>query len=155
MRPVFKNGNAVSSLIDGEVDYLIHVTNSKRKMASGIAKEVRSRVPEAYNVYMREQELGKIGQVSVANRVFNMTAQERFGYDGRRYLDYGALAVCLLKVKDDILSIEDTEDVSTIKIGLPHYMGSDRAGGDWGIVMELVCGILGENFQLVVYKLGE
>jgi O-acetyl-ADP-ribose deacetylase (regulator of RNase III) len=47
----FKKGNAVSALIDGEVDYLLNCVNCQGKYASGIAKEIRERIPSAYRRY--------------------------------------------------------------------------------------------------------
>ncbi len=44
-------------------------------------------------------------------------------------------------------------NVKNWKMGIPHYLGSGLAGGDWDTVLELVMGILGKNFQIVVYKL--
>ncbi len=153
MRPIFKTGNVVSAVLTHEVDYMLHVTNSQRVMGSGVAKEVRDRIPEAYEAYMDKQEKGSIGYVSKGGYVYNMTAQQYYGYDKRRYLDYGALAECLFEVREDLKKVTIMRKV--FKIGIPHYMGSALAGGDWDTVLELVMGILGKNFQIVVYKLEE
>ncbi len=153
MRPIFKTGNVVSAVLDHEVDYMLHVTNSQRVMGSGVAKEVRDRIPEAYEAYMDKQEKGVIGTNTSGGNVVNMTAQQYYGYDKRRYLDYGALAECLFKVREDLKMLPVMRKVW--KIGIPDHMGSDRAGGDWDTVLELVMGILGKDFQIVVYKLEE
>ncbi len=151
MRPIFKTGNVVSAVLDHEVDYMLHVTNSQRVYRSGVAKEVRDRIPEAYEAYMATQVKGTIGCVTKGGYVYNMTAQEYYGYDKKRYLDYGALAECLFTVREDLKQVTVMRKVW--KIGIPHYLGSGLAGGDWDIVLELVMGILGKNFQIVVYKL--
>lgn len=153
MRPIFKAGNVVSAVLDHEVDYMLHVTNSQRVMNSGVAKEVRNRIPEAYEAYMATQVKDETGCVTKGGYVYNMAAQQYYGYDKRRYLDYGALAECLFKVREDLKKVTILRKV--FKIGIPHHMGSDRAGGDWDTVLELVIGILGKNFQIVVYKLEE
>lgn len=153
MRPIFKTGNVVSALLDKEVDFIIHVTNAQLVMGSGVAKEIRDRIPAAYRVYMENQVKGETGTVTSDSGVFNMTAQKYYGYDGKRYLDYGALVECLFNVRAELAPLPTLRKV--IKVGLPHHMGSDRAGSDWNIVMELVHGILGKNYQLVVYKLEE
>lgn len=152
MKPIFKQGNAVTALLDREVDFLIHVTNAQLKMGSGIAKEIRERVPSAYESYMDNQIKDITGCISGADGVINMTAQRYYGYDGKRYINYGDLVECLIKTKQRLL-VETGMLRKVVKIGLPDHMDSDRAGGDWDVVMELVEGILGKSFQLVVYKL--
>lgn len=151
MRPIFKTGNVVSAVLDHEVDYMLHVSNSQRVMRSGVAKEVRERIPKAYEAYMDSQGKGVTGVISYGDYVFNMTAQRCYGYDSKRYLDYGALAECLFKVREQLKHLKTFRKV--YKIGIPYKMGSDRAGGDWDTVLELVMGILGKDFQIVVYKL--
>lgn len=145
----YKNGNAVSALIDGEIDVLLHVCNNKGVMGSGIALEIKNRIPNAYRAYitsdisMGDISLGYLprgSQVVVAN----MVAQDGYG-EGIRHLNYGALADCL----DRVSSISYKDDY---KIGLPYKMGADRAGGDWEIVLELVEYFL-QDFNVVVYKL--
>lgn len=142
------DGNAVSALLNGDVDFLIHVSNCQGRFNSGVAKEVRERVPNAYLDYMNYHRGNNgglvLGEVSGSDGVINLHAQEYYGYDGKRYLNYGALSKCLSWVN---LSVE-----SGTKIAVPYKMGSDRAGGDWEIVKELVEFYL-SDFDIVYYKL--
>lgn len=154
MSVTFKKGNAVSALIDGEIDCLLHVCNNKGVMGSGIALEIKNRIPDAYQGYKSSQiannmklDLGSIsfGWVTDARGKFvcNMVAQD--GYGGRfiKHLNYGALAECLSKF---------SKGMNPIVIGLPYKMGADRAGGDWNIVLELVEYYL-KDFEVIVYQL--
>ncbi len=146
----FKKGNAVSALIDGEVDVLIHVCNNKGVMGSGIALEIKNRIPDAFVAYKEiPSALGsctfgwnKPHEDSVKGMVVNMVAQDGYG-QGVRHLNYGALASCLDKVS--VLS-------KRLRIGLPYKMGADRAGGDWNIVLEMVEFLL-KDFNVTVYEL--
>jgi len=145
------NGNVVSALLNGEITTLLHVTNCQGVMGSGIAKQIKDRVPTAYKAYMKHKPtLGGHSWASVDGAivnicgVYNLNAQEFYGYDKKRYLNYGALATCLEAVAD----FEDTDSV----IGIPYKMGSDRAGGDWEIVKELIEFIL-DGFEIRYYKL--
>ncbi|BAV80825.1 putative phosphatase [Vibrio phage RYC] len=148
---VYKKGNAVSAKVDKDCQLLLHVANCQGKMASGIAKEIRERVPEAYNVYKEvEEERGlTLGTVSSAKGVVNLHAQKYYGYDGERYLDYEALAKSLERVKE----VLDTSGIkSGAKIAVPHLMGCDRAGGAWKIVEAMLEHYLGEH-QINIYSL--
>ncbi len=147
----FKKGNAVSALIDGEVDVLIHVCNNKGVMGSGIALEIKNRIPDAFRAYrVLPPELGTITHgwcnpedITTGRTVVNMVAQD--GYRrGIRHLNYGALAACLQKVASN--------NERNFTIGLPYKMGADRAGGDWNIVLEMVEFFL-KDFNVTVYEL--
>lgn len=148
---LYTQGNAVSALIDGEIDVLIHVCNNKGVMGSGIALEIKNRVPDAYDAYMQGKDDG-LGSISVGwyspsddtinGMVINMIAQDGYGR-GIRHLNYGALARCLHKA---------SQISKTLNIGLPYKMGADRAGGDWEIVLEMVEFFL-KDFTVVIYQL--
>ena len=145
----FVKGNAVDALIDGDIDVLLHVCNNKGVMGSGIALEIKNKIPNAYRAYMSsDMTMGDISlgyhpsglQVVVAN----MVTQDGYGR-GIRHLNYGALADCL----DRVSSITYK---GGYKIGLPYKMGADRAGGDWEIVLEMVAYFL-KDFDVVIYEL--
>lgn len=145
----YKNGNAVSALIDGEIDVLLHVCNNKGVMGSGIALEIKNRIPDAYTKYLGFSELGEVsfGKTDSSNVVANMVAQNGYGA-GKRFLNYGALADCLNQVRKECGYGWN----GGLVIGLPFKMGADRAGGDWEIVLELIEYFL-KDFNVVIYKL--
>ena len=141
----YKNGNAVSALIDGEIDCLLHVCNNKGVMGSGIALEIKNRIPDAYTAYRYEDcNLGVVtqGKYHRGGSVLNMVAQDGYG-QCRRHLNYGALAECLFEIYADFPASK--------VLGIPYKMGADRAGGDWNIVLELIEYFL-KDFNVVIYK---
>lgn len=143
----FVKGNAVDALINGDIDVLLHVCNDKGVMGSGIALEIKNKIPDAFTAYKYARcDLGVVtqGKCPTGGSVFNMVAQDGYG-KGVRHLKYGALANCLQKVAEHSSPAGDT-------IGLPYKMGADRAGGDWEIVLEMVEYYLG-HFDVVIYKL--
>ena len=152
MSITYKKGNVVDALINGEVDALLHCCNAKGLMGSGIALEIKNRIPSAYEVYKQNHQLGNttVGEYQRPDGsygfVMNMVAQENYGRGGLRYVHYGMLAKCLWHV--EMLSYGVTK-----KIGIPYKLASDRAGGDWQIVLELVEATLGDNFDITVYDL--
>lgn len=136
------SGNLLDAFDRGEVDVIGHVVNCQGVMGSGIAKSVRERYPQVYTDYREKcvferdsaNNLGSAQFVSVggdhgSNRdVVNLFAQNYYGTD-KRYLNYGALAQSLATMSIFYWASS---------IGFPYKMGSDRAGGDFNIVLEMI-----------------
>lgn len=150
----FKLGNAVSALLDGEVEFLMHCCNCRNNFGSGIAKEIRERIPSAYEadtVHHRRANGSILGSVSTDGSVLNLYGQEYYGYapsvmknSFNRQLSYVALVKAMLKASRYV-----PKD-STIAV--PYLMGCDRAGGKWEIVLTILEEIfIGHN--VIVYKL--
>lgn len=135
-------GDLVEALVDNQIDYLLHVTNCQGVMGAGLAKQIKSTFPDAFNVYINELRLGKI---SIQSGVINMNAQLNYGTKTRQ-INYGALGECLARVKH-YLSKQDNPTV-----GVPYLMGCGLAGGDWMIVLEMVEYYLAD-YNVVVYTL--
>tara|TARA_R110000850_G_scaffold269316_1_gene401320 strand:- start:12 stop:512 length:501 start_codon:yes stop_codon:yes gene_type:complete len=162
-----REGNVVDALFNKEVDYIMHVVNCQGKMASGVAKEIRNRVPIAYTMYMnlynfrKEHNKTSVGECSDGGKVLNLHAQEYYGYDNKRYLNYGALAKSLVSAYKQVYSSTgcstDFMGSETIRkpvvIGIPFHMGSDRAGADWGIVCEILEALTLKDITIIAYKL--
>jgi len=134
-------GNVVDALLNKEIDFLLHCCNAQGKYASGIAGEIRQKIPTAYNVYMNSintiPESKCLGTISVEKGVVNIIGQKYYGYAGMRYVNYGALAKAfndLFYVVQDY-SLKQPKDIS---IGIPHLIGHGLAGGDKLVIMELI-----------------
>lgn len=168
MSITYKKGCLLQALKSGEVDYILHQTNNFGVMGSGIAKQIKEQFPEAYEAYRIEYKrytdgtykLPMLGSVSGASNVINMTAQDSYGYNGKRYTNYGALANCLTEVfyyvQEDEFRIKNMHNLKEkIKIGIPYKMSSDRGGADWQIVLELVEYLLATWADVYIYRLGD
>ena len=139
------------------VSAIAHVCNCMGVMGSGVALAVRTRYPEAFAAYKKAEKdffFGlKLGTISVAKirndkRIYNLHAQGSFGNDGQRYLDYEALYKSLDLVCDDM----NFEGLKTL--GIPYKMGSDRAGGNWNIVLTMAYEIFTPfNIEVIAIKL--
>ena len=146
---IYKTGNVVDALLDGEVDFIAHCCNAQGVMGSGIAKEIKERIPNAYLAYRKHYEMLQerrtlkhfLGDCVEGGRVLNLVGQEFYGYDKKRYVNYGALASALSHCYH-VIQFEVDKELPiyppNITIGIPYKMASDRAGGDWNIVLELV-----------------
>lgn len=147
------NGCLLDAFGKGEVNIIGHVVNCQGVMGSGVAKSIRECYPIVFDCYKEfcgeftytEDLLGAAQPVYTGSdaRVWNLFAQNRYG-SAIRDLNYGALGNCLREMADDL----DTED----KIGFPFKMGSDRAKGDWSIVLEMI-EFYFKDHNVKIYKL--
>lgn len=146
-------GNPLDAFDKGEVDMIGHVVNCQGVMGSGIAKSIRERYPLVYTLYKefhgkfsdRSEVLGCAQPVYLPDctSVWNLFAQHKYG-STTRDLNYGAMGKALMEMADDL-------DVDS-KIGFPFKMGSDRAKGDWNIVLEMI-EFYFKDHDVTVYKL--
>ena len=111
-------------------------------MASGVAKEVRERYPDAYWEYMSIWErsvglgtslLGQAQFVKVKpNRtIVNCFAQDNYGYDGGQYTNIKALKLALSAVA--AIAKQDNS-----KVAMPYKIGCVRGGADWSVVEPMI-----------------
>lgn len=143
-----RDGNAIDfAFEDVGHNVLLHVVNCQNEINTGIAKEIIDRMPHVEKVYHNqfvglEGNIDAHGSISIAKldahpTIINLYAQDKFGYDGKRYLDYGALASCMAHVRDYINHCV-YEEGHIPRIVMPYEMGCARAGGDWTIVSEII-----------------
>lgn len=144
-------GNVVDAVLNGECHLMLHVTNGQQVMGSGVAKEVRQRIPSAYTNYMKKPKNQPYISFSDCMRVVNLTAQQYYGYDGKRYLKYDWLIKCLLELQDYELVLQNKFGEGNLKIAIPYKMGSVRAGGDWETVCEILGGFL-DHYEVIAYE---
>ena len=141
---IYKKGD----LLKAPEMILVHSTNGQGKMASGIAKAIRAKYPEVYELYHQEHSnhglfLGNNIPVLTHDGkyiIFNMITQQFYGHDGRQYCNYDAIRKCLKKV---------TNCVGNMPVGMPK-ISAGLAGGDWKIISQI---IEEEIINPVVYEL--
>lgn len=147
----FFDGNLLTS----GCDYICHQVNCMGEMNSGIAKEIKERWPNVFEVYKtflsykREigyRPLGQIQCVDISDNqcVINMFAQDNYGYDNNRYTNYEAFYRCLEKIK--ITAPEGS------KIGFPFGVGCVRGGANWSIIYAMIREVLDENYEVEIWR---
>lgn len=155
-----KKGNAVDALLNKEIDYLVHSTNAQGVFSSGIAGEIRRRIPEAYVAYMKQYNMWKchgkesipLGDLSSGGKVINLCGQEFYGRSGKRYTNYGAIASGLCDLFCYLQDIDERQ-CRNIKLGLP-LVGCGLGGAEEDIIMEIIEHCLGNIYkEVVVFKL--
>ena len=147
-------------LLESNVDYICHQVNCRGRMGSGIAKQIRERFPEVYQVYRERYEdalrvldspdrmLGStdIVQIPDSNQhVVNMYSQRSYGYDGKRYTSYIAFKHILRELNTDI--------PTDCTIGFPKGIGCGLGGGNWVVISKMIEEILGDSHKVFIYEL--
>lgn len=119
---------------------LIHVVNNRNVMGAGVAKAISDTWPEVkgdYHAFFDKPTLDPVmgavilSQVAPAGYVLSLIAQDGYGNDGKRYLDYPALSDCL----DRVVRIAGSLGIA---VYAPFNMGCGLAGGDWPLVKTMV-----------------
>lgn len=153
----YKDGNVVDAWVRGEVDVLMHCCNCLGVWGSGIAAEIKGKIPQAYDACQQssiyyenpEQRLGRYSSTYdglLPSMVVNLYGQLKYGR-GKRQLNYAALQNALSQ-----WAYDHCQDY--IVIGIPYKIGCDRAGGDWEIVSEIFDFVFrNEDVKIVAYKL--
>lgn len=134
-----------------QYDVIAHGANCFCTMGSGIAKSIREKFPEAYEVDCKTKsgDIKKLGTITFTENtkpiVVNCYSQFDFRgrYVGVMDCDYKAIQSAMRLIK---------KNFTGKKIGLPK-IGSQLAGGDWNIINRIIEEELGdENVTIVTYK---
>lgn len=141
------------NLLDNHGCVICHQVNCQDTMRSGVARQIGDMWPEverAYHNYFisHHKPLGRVQIVKTNDgfTVANLFAQEYYGYDGRRYTNYEAFAVCL-----DELNRKLPDGTS---LAFPYKIGCDRGGANWEIIRTMIQNIL-TNKNIYIYRLEE
>lgn len=133
------------------IQAMMHVCNNAGVMGAGIAAAVKKRYPAAYSAYLDYSFHNSglnLGTISTTASVINLHAQDGYGNDGRRYLNYEALYVSLTRAREWCIKN------SIVTIGIPYGMGANRAGGDWAVVCAMVDStFIDSGITVSIYKL--
>lgn len=135
-------GNAISLFLNGEYDMFAHGCNIFNRMGSGIAKEVRERLPELWELDQKtvEGDRSKLGTISVtsypyAGLAFNFYTQATY-WDPSDMLSYDATRSCFETLNT---MCQETVDFG---LGKPTMcipkIGAGLAQGDWDKISAII-----------------
>lgn len=138
-------GDLIKSFKQREINILGHCVNCQGVMGSGVAVQIKSEFPEVFDKYrelvnrVKHLEeptdflLGKAQAVHLdvvdTSTIYNLFGQNFYGRD-KRYINYGAIAQAFSSMAQEVETFET--------IGFPYKICSDRAGGDWNIILEMI-----------------
>ena len=157
-------------MLEADLDYYCHQVNCQGRMASGIAKSIKTKWHKVYEDYIakcddiRDKVLEMCGsweshidvsevllgdiqlvQVDVDKTVINMFAQQYYGYDGKRYTSYDGFWSCLGKIREQV--------PHGSKIGFPDHIGCGLGGANWEVIKTMIWEALSEDYDVYIYKL--
>ena len=125
---------------------IVHCVNCQGVMGAGIAAQIKTRYPQAYDVYKETyaNNLLVLGSVSYAyfpktnddgqKIIANAAGQDKTGAHVRQ-LDYDATRTCFFYINDAMRIFEREFGITTINFPL---FGCGLAGGDWKTVAEII-----------------
>lgn len=157
-------------MLEAKLDYYCHQVNCQGRMASGIAKSIKTKWHRVYDDYIAKCDdvrnkviemcgaweshidvsevlLGDIQlvPVDVDKTVINMFAQQHYGYDGKRYTSYDGFWSCLGKIREQV--------PRGSKIGFPDHIGCGLGGANWEVIRTMIWEALSEDYDVYIYKL--
>lgn len=142
-------GDLLKLADEGAFDVIVHGCNCHNTMGAGIAKVIKDRYPEAFEVDLKTEKGSreKLGTITTATIkrgerefvVVNGYTQYNWSGPGRN-ADYDAIRSVFKLVK---------QQFSGCRIGYPA-IGAGLAGGDWAVISEIIDDELeGEDHTLV------
>lgn len=145
-------------VLESGAQLIAHQVNCQGVMGSGVALQIRKRYPNTYKAYLnycgqdypRGRPLGRTMFTVEEYRgqkfyIASMFAQDRYGYDGRTYTDYGAFEKCLLEV-ENFCRVHAVHEIA-----MPYKIGCGRGGGDWRTVSKLIQNAL-RDFSVTLFE---
>jgi hypothetical protein len=158
------NGNILDC--PNGINVIVHQANINRKMGAGVALALANKWPivaETDLTNNKSQKFNTLGDLSacqVENEprkfVFNLYGQSLYedSLAGCR-TDYNAVIVGFRKIKTIVTSWIDKFEFFPV-IGVPKYMGSDLAGGDWDIYRTIIeKTFVNTNINIVIVNFGK
>lgn len=127
----------IDALKHNEMDYLIHQVNCQGAFGSGLAYSIAKHFPEAkeeYQNYVQYEGKGKHLLGNVLNTqcgIWHLFGQLYYGRSGKVYTDYTA-------VKKGLDKIATVLGGTNSVVGIPYKMSCGLAGGDWGIISNII-----------------
>jgi len=128
-------------LLNCSANVICHACNTLNVFGAGLAKQIKSKYPEAYAVDCDayKKEINRLGNISFAetldNKVIvNIYGQESIGRDSRK-INYEALAQGFEKVKS---FCDERFNNHHLVLGFPYLLGCGLAGGSFKIVNAMI-----------------
>lgn len=141
------------NVVEAEQPIIMHGCNAQGKMNSGVAKAVREKWPQAYLAYDECIRNGKLVlgtnqyvMVETGKWVVNAITQDRYGYDGARYVSYDAIDACMGLLADYLRK-------SHFDVAMPK-IGAGRGGGSWQVIERIINDRL-RHHHIYVYEMEE
>ena len=142
------------NVLDIDEGIIIHGCNSLGVMGSGIASQIKTRFPQAYEIYKQAHLDGKLFMGSFTlvavnddplKIIVNAVTQKNVGHG--KQVSYDAIESCFLGVNKLMKDLG-------LKIPLCFPMiGAGLGGGNWRIIAEIIDSSVSNDFEKILYLL--
>jgi O-acetyl-ADP-ribose deacetylase (regulator of RNase III) len=137
---------------------IVHGCNARGVMGSGVAKAVKYRYPEAFEVYLRKFYtggliLGEYTSYATPHKtlIVNGITQKSYGTKVQRYVDYEAVAQVFKNVVEDMVWTQgDPKCIHYDTIAFPK-IGAGLGGGSWDVISAIIDEAIPDNWKKVCY----
>lgn len=145
----YVEGNLVTMALEGQFDVIVHGCNIFHTFGSGIAAEIRDRIPEAYAADLQSKlgDKSKLGTYTMVGKdietnrsmVINLYTQGSFGKKGVHVV-YDAVERGFTMIAAAAM-IQERITGQPVKVGIP-MIGAGLGGGDWNKIVKIIddCG---------------
>lgn len=138
-------------------DAIIHQANCQHAMGSGIARFIADNFPEAKvaddATPLGESKLGTFSIAKVNNPkyskvkyIINLYSQCNIS-KSLRMTSYDAMTTGLEAIRDAIKA----KKKEPVILSIPYRIGSNRGGGDWRVVRQIIESVFADDKQFMVY----
>lgn len=153
----------VGDLFSVSEGFIVHGCNAQGVMGSGVARIIKKKYPEAFDVYQECVNIKRTkGKNPLGSNTFvpngklvivNAITQEYYGNrDDVLYTDYDAVRSCFNDIKEEVEQWQNVyKDVPRV-LNFP-LIGCGLGGGDWDIVSSIIEEEIGDEFEMVLWTL--
>tara|TARA_Y100001934_G_C12046043_1_gene628443 strand:- start:214 stop:750 length:537 start_codon:yes stop_codon:yes gene_type:complete len=132
------------------INNIAHSCNTRNIMGGGIAKQIKSRYPQAWEADCKatEEQSNMLGSFSKATiktmtflpdgegTIYNLYTQADIG-SHEKQVDYEYFWRALKNMQEDLVSTQSETGQPQV-LGLPHGISCGLAGGSWNIILEMI-----------------
>lgn len=129
------------NILDVKEGFIVHGCNAQGVMGSGMAKQIKEKWPKVFDEYVDalwalRDPIGTYTKRKVDDKLFvvNMITQDQYGRDGKRYVNYAAIAVGFRALFDEI---NHKQSWTGMPVHFP-LIGAGLGGGDWNIIEQII-----------------
>jgi len=165
-------------ILDASLGVIVHSCNTFGVMGSGVARGIKSRYPEAFQVYKEEYDtnglhLGsitfcKVNDYNKSLYIVNGIGQDTLGY-GKVNTNYRAIQSIFKKVNNFLETIDPDSKTKFLKVSSPFdkpvaeygipllfpKIGAGRGGGDWNIIEKIILEEISPTRRKILYVVDE
>lgn len=139
-----KKGDLIKRALDGKYDVIVHGCNCFCRMGAGIALQIKTILPEAYEADLATKagDKSKLGTYTKADIAYEygtevkrqdmltiVNAYTQYGHNPKdKPVDYDAIRKIFAQLN---------EDYADMNVGIP-MIGAGLAGGDWNRIASII-----------------